>query len=122
MSTLEHSERPWGSYQVLLEETHYKVKKICVKPGGRLSLQRHKHRSEHWYIVEGKARVHLNDQLIELEGGKSIDIPKGGIHRIENYGTTLLVFIEVQQGEYLGEDDIERLSDDYGRVAQANRI
>lgn len=112
---LEYAERPWGFYQVLLEEPHYKVKKICVNPQGRLSLQRHKHRTEHWYIVEGKARIHLDKELFELEAGRSIDIPREGIHRIENCGTTRLIFIEVQQGEYLGEDDIERLSDDYGR-------
>jgi len=108
--------RPWGYYEVLSDEPDHKLKRITVYPGKRLSLQRHRRRSEHWYIVQGSAVVTLDDREINLEGGSSVDIPKGAAHRIENLGADNMVFIEVQTGDYFGEDDIERLEDDYGRT------
>ena len=111
----ERSQRPWGNFTVLDEGPTYKVKRIDVLPGKRLSYQKHSRRSEHWMIVAGSARVTLNDREILLSPGGTVDIPAGAAHRIENPGTEKLVFIEVQRGTYFGEDDIERLQDDYGR-------
>jgi mannose-6-phosphate isomerase-like protein (cupin superfamily) len=113
---LEEDHRPWGFYTVLSDEPDHKVKRIVVSPGKRLSLQRHRHRSEHWHMVNGKALVTLNDIQIALKKGESVDIPAGAAHRIKNIGTDNLVFIEIQQGDYFGEDDIERLEDDFGRA------
>jgi mannose-6-phosphate isomerase len=113
---LKQEHRPWGYYQVISDEPDLKVKKIVVYPGKRLSLQRHQRRSEHWYIIHGLAIVTLEANDISLEAGKSVDIPKGSFHRIMNAGTETLAFIEVQTGDYFGEDDIERVEDDYGRV------
>ena len=101
---------------MLDEGPHFKVKRIEVLPGKRLSYQKHSKRAEHWFVVEGNARVTLDDKEIDLNAGQAIDIPKGSAHRIENPGSGLLVFIEVQSGEYLGEDDIVRLQDDFGRT------
>ena len=115
MNNTDH--RPWGFYTVLSDEPDHKVKRIVVYPGKRLSLQRHRHRSEHWHMVNGKALVTLNDKQIPLKKGESVDIPVGAAHRIKNIGTENLVFIEIQQGDYFGEDDIERLEDDFGRVS-----
>jgi mannose-6-phosphate isomerase-like protein (cupin superfamily) len=112
---MEYDERPWGNYQVLDEGTGYKVKRIVVHPGGRLSLQRHEHRSEHWVIVAGLARVTRDHEVFDLGARESLDIPVGAAHRLENPGQQPLVMIEVQSGSYLGEDDIQRLADDYGR-------
>ena len=114
---LEHSERPWGSYTVLDDEPGHKVKCIVVLAGQRLSYQRHDHRSEHWFVVAGTARVTLDGLDHGLSGGEAIDIPAGTAHRIENPGPGELVFIEVQHGTYFGEDDIVRLEDDYGRAS-----
>jgi glycosyltransferase involved in cell wall biosynthesis len=118
---LAHSEResrrPWGSYRVLEESPGYKVKRIQVHPGKRLSLQRHAHRSEHWTVVEGAGLVTRGDRSRSLGAGESIDIGREVIHRMENQHTGPLVFIEVQRGDYLGEDDIERLEDDFDRMA-----
>jgi mannose-6-phosphate isomerase len=113
----EHDDRPWGSYTVLDDAaaTH-KVKRIVVQPGKRLSYQRHAHRAEHWFMVEGRARVTLDDRQQDLGPGEAIDIPRGAAHRIENPGGVPLVFVEVQHGDYFGEDDIERLEDDFGRA------
>ena len=108
--------RPWGRYDVLADETDHKVKRIVVHPGRRLSLQRHRRRAEHWYIVRGQAVVTLDAQEIPLASGQAIDIPQGMAHRILNVGHDDLVYIEVQTGDYFGEDDIERMSDDYGRT------
>ncbi|HOJ52380.1 MAG TPA: glycosyltransferase [Syntrophales bacterium] len=108
--------RPWGFYEVLSDEANHKVKRITVYPGARLSYQRHKHRSEHWYVVEGRAIVTLNGEKKKLHAGEAIDLPRGAWHRIENEGEKNLVFIEVQTGDYFGEDDIERSEDDYGRA------
>lgn len=109
--------RPWGTFTVLGEGTDYKVKRIEVLPKKRLSYQKHSRRAEHWYVVSGIAKVTLNGHEFLVKKGQSIDIPLGAEHRAENPGDDILVFIEVQTGDYLGEDDIERLEDDYDRVA-----
>ena len=109
--------RPWGRFTCLADEDDHKVKRITVAPGQRLSLQRHNHRWEHWLIVSGRATVTLNDVLLELGPGESIDINRRAVHRVQNNGTEDVVFIEIQLGDYFGEDDIERLEDDYGRIA-----
>jgi len=107
--------RPWGSYTVLEEGSNYKVKRIEVLPGKRLSYQKHAKRSEHWFVIQGTGRITLNDDDIVIGPGQAIDVPVGAAHRIENTGEELLAFIEVQLGPYLGEDDIVRLHDDFGR-------
>ncbi len=108
--------RPWGTFTVLDEAGGFKVKRIEVLPGKRLSYQKHAQRAEHWFVVEGTAKVTLDGSEHIVETGQAIDIPKGTAHRVENPGETNLVFIEVQRGEYLGEDDIVRLEDDFGRA------
>jgi len=113
---LSPEHRPWGFYTVLSDEPDHKVKRIVVYPGKRLSLQRHRRRSEHWNIVSGEALVTVDDQEFPLTKGMSCDVPMGATHRIKSTGTGNLVFIEIQQGDYFGEDDIERLEDDFGRV------
>ena len=115
MSALEHDDRPWGCYDVLSDDADSKVKRITVTPGCRLSYQRHAQRSEHWFIVSGSAVVTLDGVDKALEPGDSVDISVGTAHRITNPGPEPVVFIEVQHGTYFGEDDIERLQDDYGR-------
>ena len=112
---LEKSERPWGTYEVLFEAHNHKVKTITVKPGKRLSLQRHKFRAEHWFIIAGTAKVTVGDSVTECSFGAKIDIEIGQLHRIENIVATDVTFIEVQTGTYFGEDDIERVEDDFGR-------
>ena len=112
----ERNERQWGFYEVLSDSETHKVKRITVYPGKRLSLQRHKKRAEHWYIVHGDAIITLNNDDLTLKAGDSVNIKINDIHRIENAGKKDVVFIEVQTGTYFGEDDIERLEDDYGRV------
>ena len=108
-------ERPWGSYTILAEGSNYKVKTITVLPGKRLSYQKHARRSEYWTIVEGKGVFTLDgaDQAVQV--GDRVVVPQGAAHRIENSGAENLVFIEVQLGDYFGEDDIVRLEDVYGR-------
>jgi mannose-6-phosphate isomerase len=113
----EFDRRPWGSYTVLEEDRGFKVKRIEVLPGKRLSYQKHAQRAEHWFVVEGTAKVTLDDEEITVRAGEAIDIAIGAAHRVENPGEENLVFIEVQRGSYLGEDDIVRLQDDYGRSA-----
>ena len=108
--------RPWGSFTVLDEGRGYKVKRIEVLAGKRLSYQRHARRAEHWMVVAGTARVTLDGGDIVVGCGETVDIPVGAAHRIENAGADTLVFIEIQRGDYLGEDDITRLEDDFGRV------
>lgn len=115
MSTIEGSERPWGAYTVLHGADGYQVKEIVVRPGKRLSYQRHAHRAEHWFIVHGVGEVLLDGTTREIGAGDAVDVAIGGLHRIANTGTEPLVFVEVQTGSYLGEDDIERLEDDFGR-------
>jgi len=107
--------RPWGSYTVLEEGERYKIKRITIRPGKRLSLQRHYHRSEHWVVVKGTARVYYDGRETILRPGESTFIPAGVLHRLENPGKVDLEVIETQIGEYLEEDDIERIEDDYGR-------
>src|SRR5215813_8069372 len=109
-------ERPWGNFTVLDEGEGYKVKRIEVLPGKRLSYQKHARRAEHWFIVQGVAKVTLDDQEIVLNASQYVDIPIGAAHRIENPGEGKVIFIEVQRGDYLGEDDIVRLQDDFGRT------
>ena len=111
----KYDERPWGSFTVLDEGSGFKVKRIEVFAGKRLSYQKHAQRAEHWFVVRGTARVTLDGEEIIKAAGEAIDIPVGAAHRVENPGAELLVFIEVQQGVYLGEDDIVRLEDDFGR-------
>jgi mannose-1-phosphate guanylyltransferase / mannose-6-phosphate isomerase len=114
---LEHMTvyRPWGSYTILEEGPGYKVKRVTVKPGGRLSLQMHHRRSEHWVVIAGTARVTRGEEVFDLNVGHSTEIPLETRHRLENPGEETLHIIEVQNGPYLGEDDIVRFQDDYGR-------
>lgn len=107
--------RPWGTYTVLEEGHGFKIKRIEVKPGAALSLQMHHHRSEHWVVVRGMAKVTNGEREIFVKTNESTYIPAGHMHRLENPGVLDLVMIEVQSGEYLGEDDIVRIHDDYGR-------
>ena len=115
--TEEHLKmhRPWGTYQSVDMGERHQVKRIVVKPGGRLSLQKHHHRSEHWIVVRGAARVTVNELVKTVHENESIDIPIGSVHRLENPGKIQLELIEVQTGSYLGEDDIIRIEDDYQR-------
>jgi mannose-6-phosphate isomerase-like protein (cupin superfamily) len=110
-----YDERPWGSFTVLDRGDGYQVKRIEVLPGKRLSYQRHAQRDEHWIVVAGLARVTLDGRDVEVASGEAIDVPVGAAHRVENPGGEKLIFIEIQRGPYLGEDDIVRLSDDFGR-------
>lgn len=110
------AERPWGRWTVLTEGVGYKVKLIEVSPGHRLSLQLHRHRSEHWVVVSGKARVVISNQVLELSPFESAVIPVGAVHRLENAWPDPLVVVEVQRGEILSEEDIVRLEDDYQRA------
>ena len=109
-------QRPWGTFTVLDEADGFKVKRIEVLPGKRLSYQKHAQRAEHWVVVEGVAKVTLDGEDIIVNAGEAIDIAIGAAHRVENPGNKTLVFIEVQRGSYLGEDDIVRLQDDFGRA------
>ena len=111
----EHSERPWGSYTVLTEGDSFKVKTIEVHPRQRLSYQKHARRSEHWFVVTGEGTVTLDGVDVPVHRGSTIDVGLGVAHRIHNTGSKPLVFVEVQHGDYFGEDDIVRLEDDYGR-------
>jgi mannose-6-phosphate isomerase len=112
----EFDQRPWGTYTVLEEAPTFKVKRIEVLPGKRLSYQKHAQRAEHWVVVAGAAKVTLDGREITVRTGEAIDIPIGAAHRVENPGEEDLIFIEVQRGTYLGEDDIVRLEDDFGRA------
>ncbi len=114
--TGERGERPWGHYLVLIEDRGYKVKQFVVHPGRRLSLQRHRKRCEHWFVVRGEALVTRNDETIRVAAGASVDIPNGALHRVQSAGAEDLVIVEIQRGDYVGEDDIERLDDDFGRA------
>lgn len=108
--------RPWGTFTVLDEGKDFKVKRIEVLPGKRLSYQKHSQRAEHWVVVQGTAKVTLDDHEFVVRPGEAIDIAIGSAHRVENPGEETLLFIEVQRGAYLGEDDIVRLQDDFGRT------
>lgn len=110
-----HANPPWGKWEVLLNEPTYKVKRITVLPGNRLSYQKHFKREEYWNVVGGKASITIDGKDILLTSGQAINIPRGAAHRVANQEQSSLVFIEIQRGSYLGEDDIVRLEDDYGR-------
>lgn len=110
-----HDERPWGTWEILARASNYKVKRLVVYPGQRLSLQYHHYRSEHWVVVEGQAQVQRDNEILVLEKNESLVIPPLGTHRISNPGPGNLVIIEVQIGR-CDEDDIVRLEDDYGRA------
>ncbi len=112
---MQTTPRPWGSFTILDESAHYKIKRIEVNPGNRLSLQKHIYRSEHWIVVAGTAQVTCGEKAYTVNVNESTYIPIGEKHRLENSGTLPLVIIEVQNGTYLGEDDIERFDDDYKR-------
>jgi mannose-6-phosphate isomerase len=114
-SCIDH--RPWGFFEILTDGENHKVKRITIYPGHRLSHQRHQRRLEHWVFVAGRGTVLLEGNEVSVAEGDSLVIPQGAAHRVTNpEGGTPLVFIEVQRGDYLGEDDIVRLDDDYGRV------
>ena len=114
MTTSE--DRPWGSWHVLDEGEGFKVKRIVVEPGCRLSYQRHEQRAEHWIVVAGTATCTIDGETVVLRPGETVDIEIGQAHRIANEGDGTLVIIEIQRGTYTGEDDIIRLEDDYGRA------
>jgi mannose-6-phosphate isomerase-like protein (cupin superfamily) len=108
--------RPLGGFDVLSDQDSHKVKRLTVEPGQRLSYQRHAQRSEHWFILSSEGIVTIDGQAHQVAAGSAIDVPAGAAHRIENTGPEPLVLIEVQHGTYFGDDDIERLEDDYGRL------
>jgi mannose-6-phosphate isomerase len=112
---MDQDVRPWGRYEILSESSDHKVKRIVVDAGARFSYQRHQHRAEHWFIVSGNAKVTHEGLEFEMSAGDSIDIAQGELHRLANIGSEPVVFIEVQSGSYFGEDDIERIEDDYNR-------
>jgi mannose-6-phosphate isomerase len=112
---LDSEERPWGSWHVIDVAEGYKIKRIHVTPGCRLSYQTHEHRSEHWVVVFGTATCTIDGEVFTAPPGASVDVPRGAKHRLANEGTEELVIVEVQRGAYTGEDDIYRLDDDYGR-------
>lgn len=111
----DNSVRPWGRYEVLQETSTHKVKCIWVNPGKRLSYQRHQKRAEHWFIVSGDADVTIDGATRRVGAGDTVEFGIGVLHRIHNIGEDELVFVEVQTGSYFGEDDIERVEDDFGR-------
>ena len=113
--TIERTERPWGWYETVSEVSGNKVKRIRVHPGQKLSLQKHHQRAEHWVVVQGTARVTVGEREVDLLPGQHIDIAIGEVHRLANLTTDPVEIVEVQFGSYLGEDDIVRLQDDYGR-------
>lgn len=112
----EITKCPWGNFEVLLDALDHKVKRIVVEPGGCLSLQLHHLRSEHWFVVAGKGVAIVDGKKKSLRAGSSIDIPQKSKHRVQNSSNEDLIFIEVQTGEYCGDDDIERFDDKYGRI------
>jgi mannose-6-phosphate isomerase len=113
--TIERTERPWGWYETISEVAGNKVKRIGVLPGQQLSLQKHHQRAEHWVVTQGVARVTLDDKVFDLALGQHCDIAVGQVHRLANLTDGPVEIVEVQFGAYLGEDDIVRLQDDYGR-------
>lgn len=113
--TIERTLRPWGWYETVSEVPGNKIKRIGVLPGQQISLQKHHRRAEHWVVVQGTALVTLDDRSFELAMGQGCDIAIGQVHRLANPTDALVEIVEVQFGDYLGEDDIVRLQDDYGR-------
>jgi len=116
VARIERVTRPWGWYETLSEAPNHKIKRISVLPGQRISLQKHSQRAEHWVVLQGTARVTLDEDTLELTVGQHCDIALGATHRLSNATAAPLEVIEVQFGAYLGEDDIVRLGDDYGRA------
>ena len=114
---IEEMTKPWGGFCTLEEGPGYKIKRLVVESGHRLSLQKHRHRAEHWVVVAGTATVVRGNQRLILRKRQCVVIPRQAWHRIENHGRLPVVIIEVQHGTYLGEDDIIRKQDDYGRIA-----
>ena len=114
--TIERTERPWGWYETVSVAPGNKIKRISVLPGRQISLQKHHQRAEHWVVVSGVASVTLDQQVLTLAVGAHVDIAVGQVHRLANHSTERVEIVEVQFGNYLEEDDIVRLSDDYGRV------
>jgi mannose-1-phosphate guanylyltransferase/mannose-6-phosphate isomerase len=113
--TIERTERPWGWYETVSEVSGNKVKRIRVHPGQKLSLQKHHQRAEHWVVVLGRAQVTVGERVVDLVPGQHVDIAIGEVHRLANQTPDPVEIVEVQFGSYLGEDDIVRLQDDYGR-------
>ncbi len=113
---LQSEQRPWGSWHVIDVANGYKIKRIHVNPGCRLSYQTHHHRSEHWVVVFGRATCVIDGETVVAGPGESVDVPQGAKHRLANESGQELVIVEVQHGAYTGEDDIVRLDDDYGRA------
>ena len=113
--TIERTQRPWGWFETVSEVPGNKIKRIHVAAGQQISLQKHHHRAEHWVVVQGTARITLDDQVFDLHQGQHCDIALGQVHRIANVTLEPVEIVEVQFGSYLGEDDIVRLQDDYGR-------
>ena len=114
--TIERTERPWGWYETVSEVPGNKVKRIRVHPGQQLSLQKHHQRAEHWVVVLGTARITVGERVLDMAAGQHVDIAVGEVHRLANLTGEPVEIVEVQFGAYLGEDDIVRLQDDYGRV------
>lgn len=112
---MESEQRPWGSWHVIDVEDGFKIKRIHVKPGCRLSYQTHDHRSEHWVVIRGTATCLIDGRVVVAGPGESVDVAMGAKHRLANEGDEELVIVEVQLGSYTGEDDIHRWEDDYGR-------
>jgi len=117
----EMEERPWGKFEVFATAPNYQVKRLTVKPGGKLSLQSHNHRSEHWVVVRGTAKITHDNLEIVLHENQSTYIPVTHVHRLENPGNDILEVIEVQTGDYLGEDDIVRYEDIYNRIKEEDK-
>lgn len=113
---MESEEKPWGKYEVLLNSEYCKVKRITVNPNEQLSLQYHKQRMEDWVIISGEGTVTVNGNTKKVSSPNSVHISQGDIHRVKNDNDEPFIFIEVQRGEYFGEDDIVRLEDKYGRI------
>ena len=118
MSELEKSERPWGRYEVLQESSTHKVKCIWMKPGARLSYQRHKFRAEHWFIVQGSGLVTIDGIESQVGPGDTVEFEIGVLHRLANIGDQEIIFVEVQTGTSFAEHDIERIEDDFGRAGK----
>ena len=114
--TIERTERPWGWYETVSEVPGNKVKRIRVHPGQQLSLQKHHQRAEHWVVVLGTASITVGERVVDMAAGQHVDIAVGEVHRLANLTGQPVEIVEVQFGAYLGEDDIVRLQDDYGRV------
>ena len=115
IETVERTVRPWGWFETISEQPGNKIKRIGVLPGQQLSLQKHQRRAEHWVVVQGTALVTVGERVLELCTGQHVDIAVGEVHRLANRTDALVEIVEVQFGDYLGEDDIVRLQDDYGR-------